>query len=627
MAEALSMTLMDQLIHPMNLAAAWDTVRASALAHNDVPSADLLRFAANAPELLERLASTIRNDDYRPGPLIEVEIPKGLEKTRYLRVPLIKDRVLERAIYNVVEPLIDPHLSPLNFGFRKGMGVEDAISAVVTFRDEGLMFAAFGDVQDCFDSIDRRQLLQLLDQRLSDQSMSRLIARLMFRKTTCRSSQKIHPGIAQGAPLSPLLSNLFLDSFDQVMLRRGFSPIRYSDDFVIPCRSRQEARLALEESSVALEALRMTLTSTKAGVRSFKEGVRFLGFEITEGFPSSSQTTEATGGRCLYVCKQGASVRLRQGQIQVVLAEEEPALSVPARDVSRIVLFGSVGLSAGIREQSLRGRREVVFLSRRGRLLGRLDGMTDVSLNLRRRQYGLKTDDPVRINLASALISGKLWNMRALLLRYRRRNSSRELIRAADQIRGVGMRLRSATHIASLSGMEGTASRAYFGALRTLVPPDLGFTNRSRRPPRDPVNAALSFGYTLLLGEAVGAAAAAGLDPHVGILHTDHRARPSLALDLIEEFRSIVVDTTVLEIFRRGRLRLPDFRKDQGGFFMTDPARKRFIASFEDRMLTSFAHTPSGKRVTYRRGIYLEASQLANVLNGRIPAYRPISWR
>jgi len=185
------------------------------------------------------------------------------------------------------------------------------------------------------------------------------------------------------------------------------------------------------------------------------------------------------------------------------------------------------------------------------------------------------------------------------------------------------------TELNVLLGVEGAAARSYFKAFGMLLPDDFQFEVRSRRPPMDPVNAALSFGYALLTGEAVSAAALAGLDPSVGFLHGDDDGRPSLALDLMEEFRPLVVDTTVLNLFRRNRLTADHFRSEDGrpGVLFTDEGRRRFLNAFEERMLTVFAHVPSGRRVSYRRGLYLQAVQFSAVLAGSEPAYRPVSWR
>jgi CRISPR-associated protein Cas1 len=177
-------------------------------------------------------------------------------------------------------------------------------------------------------------------------------------------------------------------------------------------------------------------------------------------------------------------------------------------------------------------------------------------------------------------------------------------------------------------GVEGAAARVYFDVLQRLLPDDSGFTGRRRRPPKDPVNAALGYAYAVLLGEAVSAVSVVGLDPVAGFLHDDSERRPSLGLDLMEEFRPLLVDSVVVELFRRRRLRGEDhFRPEGRGIYLNQPGRAVLLSAFEDRMLTLFHHLPSGKRVTYRRALTLQAHQIAAVLEGRSAEYEPVPWR
>ncbi|MGH2771329.1 MAG: CRISPR-associated endonuclease Cas1, partial [Actinomycetota bacterium] len=329
----------------------------------------------------------------------------------------------------------------------------------------------------------------------------------------------------------------------------------------------------------------------------------------------------------LYVSVQGAGTRLRHGHLQVV-KDKELLLSVPVSQLGQLVTFGSVGVSAQVREYALRNQIDVVFLSRRGQWLGRLDGPHPTNTRLRRRQYRRADDQEFRLGLARVIVAGKIANLRALLLRYQRRDAAPALVDTARGLEDLRRAALQAPTIPALMGVEGSASRDYFQAIALLLPEEAGFGGRNRRPPRDPANAALSFGYTLLLGEAVAALSVAGLDPHVGFLHAEDQGRPSLALDLVEEFRPLLVDTVVLELFRRRILTSESFRRDQEkAVYLKDGPRRTFLAAFEERLLTRFAHVPSGTRTSYRRGVLLQARQLAGLVLGYADEYRPVSWR
>ena len=247
---------------------------------------------------------------------------------------------------------------------------------------------------------------------------------------------------------------------------------------------------------------------------------------------------------------------------------------------------------------------------------------------VRRAQYRLADDPPAARELARAFIDGKIANMRVALLRADRRAPSSVNADAAETLAVTRLVLADATSIDEIMGHEGAATREYFRAWRDYLPPDWGFTARQRRPPPDPVNAMLSFGYTLLASEAVAALGAAGLDPAVGFLHQARWGRPNLALDLMEEFRPVIVDAVILRCLATGIVRSEDFTTQPDlGCRMNPPSRRAFLAAYERRMLTLFTHEPSGRRVSYRVGLGLQARALARTILDPGKPYRPVRWK
>jgi CRISPR-associated protein Cas1 len=164
--------------------------------------------------------------------------------------------------------------------------------------------------------------------------------------------------------------------------------------------------------------------------------------------------------------------------------------------------------------------------------------------------------------------------------------------------------------------------------LARILGPDWGFTSRQRRPPPDPVNAMLSFGYTLLLNEAVAACVLAGLDPYLGMLHSPRRNRPSLALDLIEEVRPVVVDAMVVRLTRTRQVTPASFTiTAEQGCRLDDPSRRAFLSAYERRMLTLVHHPAERRRISWRQVLHVQARLIAAVLDERAPHYRPAVWR
>jgi CRISP-associated protein Cas1 len=222
----------------------------------------------------------------------------------------------------------------------------------------------------------------------------------------------------------------------------------------------------------------------------------------------------------------------------------------------------------------------------------------------------------------------KIANMRVCLLRASRRVPDPAVTSAAEIMAITRLVLGDATSYDQFLGYEGTASREYFRAWRQIIGDTWGFTARERRRPPDPVNAMLSFGYTLLVQEATAALESAGLDSAVGFLHRARWGRPSLALDLMEEFRPVIVDAVVLRCVSAGIVRSDEFTTTPDlGCRMSARVRQAFIAAYEQRMLTLFTHEPAGRRVSYRVGLGLQARELARALleSGRV--YRPVRWK
>jgi CRISPR-associated protein Cas1 len=262
--------------------------------------------------------------------------------------------------------------------------------------------------------------------------------------------------------------------------------------------------------------------------------------------------------RVLYLGVQGSRARVKAGRLLVEKGEgqkKEVLLDVPRETVSRIVCFGAVSLSAGVRSWALRGGIEAVFVSGRGTYQGAVvpaDGGTRVA---RLRAQLQAADDPQRALAFGRLVTtAKISKQVTLLARLCRPETVDPIHEAITTMRGALEGIPHAGSRQEVMGWEGAAARAYFAALGELVPAEVRFSGRTRRPPRDVVNAALSYGYALLASEATTALRAAGLDPAIGLLHADHERRPSLALDIMEEFRPLVVDQVVITAATRGWL-------------------------------------------------------------------------
>lgn len=378
----------------------------------------------------------------------------------------------------------------------------------------------------------------------------------------------------------------------------------------------------------------------------------------------------------VYVTTQGAKVT-REGRHLLVRQGNETLHTVFPHRTEQLVLAGNITLTqpavALLTEENI----DTVFLRANGRYLGRLVGAEPKNAALRFAQFALSASEPGRLPFARSIVAGKLANMATVLLRIGRARQVSSATRAAGAIRKLTPAIATADSIGSLMGLEGRGSAIYFAAFRYGLIHDLGFRKRVRRPPTDPVNTVLSLLYTLLASRAHTAVHLAGLDPQPGFLHSLHYGRHSLPLDLMEEFRSPLVDTLTLSLFNLGVLREQDFDRlapaevhspaadpesaieaacddplglmtDEGeeplpqenadsendsmaagrlALRMTPEAYRRVVRAFERKLQGEFLHPATGNRISFSEALLFQARQLREVIEGKQKAYLPLQMR
>lgn len=606
----------------------WDDVRDAALADGQ-GGPELERFEAAAARHISQLAAELANGSFRPGPVFAAEIAKKDGGLRRLAVPSLADRIVERALLAELDVVIDPLLLPWSFAYRRGLGVRDALACLSEARDAGSLWVARADIDDCFERIPRWEVLRRLREVVTDVAAVDLVRRFMDRPVAGQRvvRQERGLGLHQGSPLSPLLCNLYLDAFDRAMLAAGYRVIRYSDDMAIPVADRGTAERALADAAQALAELRLDLDPVKSQVVSFDVGVPFLGSTVTSLTSPGAMALSHPMETVVYVDRPGSLLRSR-GERLVVEHQDQTLLRLNLRRVRQVVCLGRVGMTTPFLHRALRDGIDIVLLDEHGSPGGRLISLAESDPTARRAQYRLADDPPSARELARCFVDGKIANMRIALLRASRRGPGQDLTSAAESMAASRLVLADAGSNEEVLGYEGTATREYFRSWRHAIGEEWGFTARERRPPPDPVNAMLSFGYTLLTHEAVAALGIAGLDPSVGFLHQARWGRPSLALDLIEEFRPVIVDAVVIRCVATGIVRFEEFEQiPEQGCRMGQRARQAFLAAYERRMLTLFSHGPSGRRVSYRVGLGLQAKALSRTILAPDHPYRPVRWK
>jgi CRISPR-associated protein Cas1 len=352
-----------------------------------------------------------------------------------------------------------------------------------------------------------------------------------------------------------------------------------------------------------------------------------LDFAAESGRDATLPPPAAAGdeGELLVVQKAGAQVGQRGDQI-VVSCRGEELRKLPGRQVRSIYLYGAVQLTAQAAGTCLELGIPVAYFSPAGRFLGMLSGLPASGVDARRGQYRLFDLESVRLVLAREVIRGKIHNQRVLLMR--NGQAPPRVLGLLAQLRGAAAGAKS---VAELLGFEGEAAALYFEQFASMLSPgggwDFDWRGRNRRPPRDPVNALLSLGYSMLAKELTGVCHAVGLDPFLGFLHQPRYGRPALALDLMEEFRALTADSVAISLVNRGEVGPEDFLRAANGTFLNDRGRRAFWEAWFRRLDAGVTHPEFGYRMAYRRMFEIQARQLWRFLRGEAAAYHAFTTR
>lgn len=327
----------------------------------------------------------------------------------------------------------------------------------------------------------------------------------------------------------------------------------------------------------------------------------------------------------LYVTEPGARLEKEYQRLRVVDREGQSLLVVPLARVSEVVLVGRAGATTPALLALLDAGIGLTFLTRQGKLRGQLKPPTGKNLPLRRQQYRRADDPTFGLDLSRAIVAGKLRNSLTMAQRMMRSGAKRQ----SDQLDRLKIALKAAPgspDLMTLMSQEGNGAKAYFAIFRAGLGERLAFGPRTRRPPKDPVNALLSLGYSLLMANIMTALEIVGLDPYCGFFHANVYGRPALALDLMEEFRPIIVDSVVLTLVKKRMLSAKDFEvggADEQGVYLTRRGRRVVFEQYTRRLNTTIVHPVAGRPLSYQKIFEVQARQIAKLIQGEISTYQP----
>lgn len=336
----------------------------------------------------------------------------------------------------------------------------------------------------------------------------------------------------------------------------------------------------------------------------------------------------------LYVTSGNRYLSL-DGENVVVLEEQKEIGRIPLHNLQAIITFGYTGASPALMGACAQRNIDLSFMSGNGRFLARVTGEVKGNVTLRKQQYRISDDREASVQIARNFILGKVYNSRWILERAIRDYAMRldtEMIKRKSLFLAQSLeKIRKCESAEELLGLEGEAASVYFSAFDEMIlqqKEDFYFHGRNKRPSLDNVNAMLSFGYSLLAGMCGAALEAVGLDPYVGFFHTDRPGRMSLALDIMEEFRSVMVDRFVLTLINKKIVKEKYFiKKENGAVIMTDEGRKIFLSSWQSRKQETIKHPFLDEKIEWGMVPYMQSMLLARYLRGDLDEYPPFFWK
>ncbi len=336
----------------------------------------------------------------------------------------------------------------------------------------------------------------------------------------------------------------------------------------------------------------------------------------------------------LYITTEGAYLHIDHETLKIEV-ERETKLQVPIHHIGGVVCFGNVMVSPAAVHRCAEDGRFLVFLSRNGRFKARVEGPVSGNVLLRCAQHEAMADEDKTLSIARNFIAGKIQNTRQVVLRGSREaktDSDATALRETAELLGRAVtRLPTCDNLDALRGIEGESARNYFATFTHMVRGDretFALNGRNRRPPRDPINALLSFLYAMLMTDCVAAAEGVGLDPQMGFLHALRPGRAALALDLMEELRSVLADRLALTLINRRQVSAKDFVDRPGGaVHLGDDGRKEVIAAYQKRKQEEITHPTLDQKMPMGLVPHIQARLLARVLRGDMEEYVPFLYR
>lgn len=332
---------------------------------------------------------------------------------------------------------------------------------------------------------------------------------------------------------------------------------------------------------------------------------------------------------CLYITENGSKVSTRGGHF-IVECQDGSERLVPKETLESMVIFGNVYLTVPCIKECMERGISVSMFSTKGKYFGRIESTSHINAKRLKHQVYLSDKEEKRVQFSKKIIMNKIHNQRVLLSRYAR-SSEKDIDEYIWAMKIHEKKISQCDSIEQIMGYEGNAARQYFKALSEMVKDDFKFSGRNKRPPKDAFNSMISLGYTILMYEIMGEIENRGISPYIGFMHKDIERHPTLASDLLEEWRAVIVDATVMSLIQGNEIDISEFRKDEetGAVMISKQGVNIFIKKIEKKLQSNMNYLEYLEHpVSFRRAIWWQVAKIVNCIDkGTFDDYTPIRIR
>ena len=576
-------------------------------------------YPFNEDEFAENLCRDIHSGSYKPAPATAFMIKKKNGLERLVEQLHYRDLVACQYLLKTVNEFFERFFEPESIGFRKGISRQKAVEMVNRAIAEGFCFVIESDIDDFFPSVDLLKLKQLLEFYLpeKDTAIKKLFQTIIENGYTLNGAyHERQNGLAQGNPLSPLLANLYLDSFDEEIKTYDARLVRYGDDFVILARSREDAEKLLGRSESFLAVLGLKLKKEKAAIKPVHEGFQFLGmrfegFEVAEAKENESKSLK----KPLYITEPYLFLSLENEAVDV-MKYGKLLESIPLRRISEIMVMDKTVFSTALIRKCVEFNIPMSITLNSGYYITTIKPDSKKYYDIvseHGRRYQALSDTEV-LCIAKEFAAGKIAGYRTLFSqRYVREQNV--FIRELEQFIA---RMQGVDDLNQLRGLEGICARKVYPRLNLLINDPLFHIKARKRKNPDRINSLLNFGYYLLFSRLNAIVRSAGLNPYLGFLHSPNDDYESLVCDIEELFRARV-DRFIIRLVNLKVITPDDFSESERGFYLSREAVKKYLAQFEAEL----DKKPRDGGLTLKEHFYVQVNVIKKWLleNGSLTFY------